>query len=72
MLFFVEDNFTADIRYLTQENIDMLSDITLYKNYGDYTTEPVLENHTMFYENEAMQEKELFTCKMMVKYYAII
>lgn len=57
--FFAEDNVTADIQILTQENIDTLPDITFYKSYEGYSTEPVLENHTIFYENEAMQEKEL-------------
>lgn len=57
--FLAEDNFSADIQILTQENIDTLSDITFYKRYKSYTTEPVLEKHTMFYENEEIQGKEL-------------
>ena len=57
--FFAEDNFTADIQILTQENIDTLTDITFYKSYEGYTTEPVLENHTRFYENEKIRGKEL-------------
>lgn len=57
--FLAEDNVAADIQILTQENIDTLQDITFYKSDEGYTTEPVLENHTMFYEKEAMQGKEL-------------
>ncbi|MCM1237474.1 MAG: hypothetical protein NC489_45995 [Ruminococcus flavefaciens] len=57
--FFAEDNFTEDVQTLTQENIDMLPDITFYKSYEGYTTEPVLENLAMFYENGNMQGKEL-------------
>lgn len=57
--FFAEDNYIADIQILTQENIDTLTDITFYKNYEGYSTEPVLKNHKIFYENEEIQGKEL-------------
>lgn len=57
--FLEEDNIEEDIQIISQDNVHTLTDVTLYKSYDGYSTEPTLENHTKIYEHEEIYAKDI-------------